>query len=133
MLRAVRSVSSESPVYITHIPAQNAATANTWQNGGGLIDTDPYITSQGGTVYLTALADGGTVYLLTFAESDQSFGPWSFTNGILSDDSIAAAAGNVFIAGCDSSDRIYWYSVTGNNWFLAGGAGLSSTVLTGAK
>jgi len=120
---AVRSVSSESPVYITQIPTQNAATANTWLNGGGLIDTDPYITSQGGTVYLTALADGGTVYLLPFAESSQPFGTWSFTNGILNDETIAAAAGNVFIAGRDSGYRIYWYSVTGSSWFLAGGAG----------
>ena len=54
---AVRDATSESPVYITRIPAQNAATANTWLNGGGEIDTDPQITSQGGTVYLSALAD----------------------------------------------------------------------------
>jgi hypothetical protein len=130
---AVRSVSSNSPVYITQIPAQNAATANTWLNGDGLIDTDPQITSQGGTVYLTALAGGGTVYLLTFTESNQAFGTWSFTNGALSDETIAAAGGYAFVAGRDSSDRIYWYSVTGNSWFLAGGAGVSSTVLTGAK
>jgi len=45
----------------------------------------------------------------------------------------AAASGNVFIAGLDSADRIYWYSLTGNNWFLAGGAGISSTVLAGGK
>src|ERR1700733_834170 len=57
---AVRNVSSESPVYITQIPAQNSAAANTWLNGGGEIDTDPQITSQDGTVYLTALAGGGT-------------------------------------------------------------------------
>jgi len=130
---AVRSVASNSPVYITQIPVQNAATANTWLNGGGLIDTDPYITSQGGTVYLTALAGSGTVYLLTFTESDQTWGTWSFTNGTLSDETIAAATGNVFIAGRDSGNRIYWYSVTDSSWFLAGGAGISSTVLTGAK
>jgi hypothetical protein len=130
---AVRSVSSNSPVYITQIPAQNAGTANTWLNGGGLIDTDPYITSQQGTVYLTALAGGGTVYLLTFAESDQTYGAWTFTNGILNDETLAAASGSAFIAGRDSSDRIYWYSVVGNNWFFAGGAGFSSTILTGAK
>jgi hypothetical protein len=130
---AVRSVSSGSPVYITQIPAQNAATANTWLNGGGLIDTDPQITSQDGTVYLTAVAGGGTVYLLTFAESNQTYGTWTFTNGVLNDATIAAAAGSVFIAGRDSGDRIYWYSVTGNNWSFVGGAGISSTVLTGAK
>jgi hypothetical protein len=130
---AVRSVPSNSPVYITQIPANNAATANTWLNGGGLIDSDPYITSQAGTVYLTALAGGGTVYLLTFAESSQTWGTWSFTNGALSDETIAAADGNVFIAGRDGSDRIYWYSLTGNSWFFAGGAGMSSTVLLGGK
>jgi hypothetical protein len=130
---AVRSVASNSPVYITQIPAGNAPTANTWLNGGGEIDTDPQITSQGGTVYLLAEAGGNTVYLLTFAESNQTFGAWNFTNGILNDSTIAAAAGNVFIAGRDSGDRIYWYSVTGNSWFFAGGAGLSSTVLTGGK
>jgi hypothetical protein len=130
---AVRSVSSESPVYITQIPAQNAATANTWMNGGGQVDTDPQISSQGGTVYLMAEADSNTVYLLTFAESNQTFGTWSFANGVLNSATIAAAAGNPYIAGLDSSGRIYWYSVTGNNWFLAGGAGISSTVLTGAK
>jgi hypothetical protein len=130
---AVRSVSSGSPVYITQIPAQNAATANTWLNGGGLVDSDPYITSQGGTVYLTALAGGGTVYLLTFTESSQTWGTWSFTNGILNDETIAAADGGVFIAGRDSGGRIYWYSLTSNTWSLAGGAGISSTVLTGGK
>ena len=108
-------------------------TANTWLNGGGEIDTDPQITSQGGTVYLLAEAADNTVYLLTFAESNQTFGAWSFTNGTLNDSTIAAAAGNVFIAGRDSADRIYWYSLTGNSWFFAGGAGISSTVLTGAK
>jgi hypothetical protein len=130
---AVRSVSSESPVYITQIPAQNAAAANTWLNGGGLVDTDPQITSQGGTVYLMALADDGTVYLLTFAESNQTFGAWNFTNGILNDATITGQGGNAFIAGRDSADRIYWYSVTGNTWFFADGAGISSTVLAGAK
>jgi hypothetical protein len=129
----VRSVPTNSPAYITQIPAQNAATANTWLNGGGLIDTDPYITSQGGTVYLTALGGSGTVYVMTFAESNQTFGPWNFTNGTLSDETIAAAAGNVFIAGRDSADRIYWYNVTGNSWFLASGAGISSTALSGGK
>jgi sugar lactone lactonase YvrE len=130
---AVRSVSSNSPVYITQIPAQNAATANTWLNGGGQIDTDPQISSQDGTVYLLAEAGGNTVYLLTFTESNQMFGTWSFTNGILNDSTIAAAAGNVFIAGRDSADRIYWYSLTGNSWFVAGGGGISSTVLAGGK
>ena len=33
----------------------------------------------------------------------------------------------------DIADRIYWYSLTGNSWFFAGGAGISSTPLTGAK
>jgi hypothetical protein len=56
-----------------------------------------------------------------------------FTDGILSDEAIAAAAGNACIAGRDSGDRIYWYRVVGNSWFFAGGAGLSSTVLTGGK
>jgi hypothetical protein len=130
---AVRSVASESPVYITQIPAQNAATANTWLNGGGEIDTDPQIASQGGTVYLLAEADGATVYLLTFAESNQMFGTWNFTNGILNDSTIAAADGDVFIAGRDNLDRIYWYSLTGNNWSFADGAGVSSTVLSGGK
>jgi hypothetical protein len=130
---AVRSVTTNSPVYITQIPAQNAATPNTWLNGGGLIDTDPQITSLGGTVYLTALAGNGTVYLLTFTESSQTYGTWTFTNGALKDETIAAAAGNVFIAGRDSANRIYWYTVTDNSWFFAGGAGMSSTVLTGAK
>jgi hypothetical protein len=130
---AVRSVASESPVYITQIPAKNAATANAWLNGGGEIDTDPQITSQGGTVYLLAEADGGTAYLLTFAESTQMYGTWTFTNGILNDSTIAATGGNVFIAGRDSLDRIYWYSLTGETWFFAGGAGVSSTVLAGGK
>jgi hypothetical protein len=130
---AVRSESSNSPVYITQVPAQNAATANSWLNGGGQVDTDPQITSQGGTVSLLALAGGDTVYLLTFAESTQTFGTWTFTNGTLSDATIAAAGGNVYIAGRDTMDRINWYSVTGNSWFLAGGAGISSTVLAGGK
>jgi uncharacterized protein (TIGR03437 family) len=130
---AVRSVATNSPVYITQIPSQNAATANTWLNGGGQIDTDPQITSQDGKVSLMALAGGGTVYLITFSEAAQTYGPWSFTNGTLSDATIAAAAGKVFIAGRDGSDRIYWYSATGNSWFFAGGAGLSSTVLAGGK
>jgi len=52
---------------------------------------------------------------------------------VLNDSTIAAAAGNIFIAGRDSLDRIYWYSVTGNSWSFAGGAGMSSTVLAGGK
>jgi hypothetical protein len=134
---AVRGVSSESPVYITQIPAGNGPNQNCagcwWLNGGGLIDTDPQITSQGGTVYLLAGADSNTVYLLTFSEATQTYGTWTFTNGILNDATIAAAAGNVFVSGQDSDDRVYWYSVTGNSWFFAGGAGISSTVLAGGK
>jgi hypothetical protein len=130
---AVRNVAAESPVYITQIPAGNAATASTFLYGGGQIDTDPVVTSQGGTVYALAEADGNTVYLLTFAEATQSFINWSFTGGILNSSTIAAAGGNVFVAGLDSADRIYWYSMTGNSWFFAGGGGISSTVLSGAK
>jgi hypothetical protein len=51
----------------------------------------------------------------------------------LNDEAIAAADGNVFISGRDGADRIYWYSLTGNSWFFAGGAGMSSTVLAGGK
>jgi hypothetical protein len=130
---AVRSVPSQSPVYITQIPAQNAATPNTWLNGGGQIDNDPQISSQGGTVYLAALAGGGTVYMLTFTESSQTWGAWTFTNGIVQDETSAAEGGNVYIAGRDALNRIYWYSVNENSWFFAGGAGVSSTVLTGGK
>jgi hypothetical protein len=130
---AARNVPSESPVYIIQIPAQNAATATTFLNGGGLIDTDPQITSQGGTVYLLAEADANTVYLLTFSEATQSYGTWTFTNGIMNSSTIAAEAGNVFIAGLDSSDGVNWYSVASQSWFYAGGAGFSSTVLAGAK
>jgi hypothetical protein len=130
---AVRNVASESPVYITQIPAGNAATATTFVNGGGQTDTDPQITSQGGTVYALAKADGNTVYLLTFSEATQTFLNWSFTGGILNSATIAAAGGNVFIAGLDSAGRIYWYNVNGKSWFLAGGAGISSTVLSGGK
>jgi hypothetical protein len=130
---AVRSVSSKSPVYITQIPTSNAATANTWLNGGGQIDNDPQISSQGGTVYLTALAGGGTVYLLTFTESSQTWGTWTFANGVVQDETIAAEGGNVYIAGRDTLNRIFWYSLNENSWFFAGGAGVSSTVLTGGK
>jgi hypothetical protein len=35
--------------------------------------------------------------------------------------------------GRDSSDRIYWYSMTGGSWFFGGGAGVSSTLLAGGK
>jgi hypothetical protein len=89
---AVRSEPQNSPVYITRIPANNAATANTCLNGGGLIQTDPQITSQGGTVYLMALAGGGTVYLLTFSETNQTYGKWSLPGGILNDATIATTS-----------------------------------------
>lgn len=80
-------------------------------------------------MYLTALAGDGTVYLLTFAESSQTWGTWSFTSGTLNDETIAAADGDVFIAGRDSGDRIYWYSVTGSSSSPVSGAGIGSTVL----
>jgi hypothetical protein len=32
------------------------STVNTWMSGTGMINTDPHIRSQGGTVYLTTLA-----------------------------------------------------------------------------
>jgi hypothetical protein len=127
------SVATHSPIYVMQLPASNAATATTWVSGGGLLDTDPSIASVGGTVYVAALADGQTVYLNTFVESTQMFGGWTFTNGILNDITVADQGGNVYIAGRDSSDRIYWYSVTGSSWSLAGGAGISFTVLSGGK
>jgi hypothetical protein len=129
--RAQRGI--EQPCLHNADPGAKRCPANTWLNGGGLIDTDPQITSQGGTVYLMAEAGGNTIYLLTFAEASQTFGTWNFTNGVLNDATIAAAAGNVYVAGRDSADRIYWYSATGSSWFFAGGAGISSTVLTGGK
>ena len=98
-----------------------------------LADENPdyeFAEADGFDATLTALADGGTVYLLTFSELTQTFGPWSYTRGVLNDETIAAGGGAVFIVGRDSSDRIYWY---GPNWFFAGGAGISSTVLAGGK
>ena len=78
---------------------------------------------------------GGTVYLLTFCAilcspraTSKPSGTWNFTNGVLNSATITATAGNIFVAGLDSADRIYWYSLTGNSWFFAGGAGVSSTV-----
>ena len=130
---AVRSITGGSPVYIQQIPAGNGVSAPNWINSGGLINTDPLITSSGTSVYITALAQGGFVYLNTFSESSQTFGGWNFVNGTLSDETIAVQGGNVFIAGRDMADRIYWYNVTGNSWFFAGGAGVSSTTLAGGK
>jgi hypothetical protein len=131
---AVRTVSSNSPVYITQIPQYNNTPANTWLNGGGLVDTDPQITAQNGAVVLVAEAGGDTVYFQA--------GHWYYSNGILNDSTIAAAPGNVsqlgrvYIAGRDGAERIYWYKTNGANggsWLLAGGGGVASTPLTGAK
>jgi len=129
---AVRSAAS-SPVYITQVPANNAATPNTWLNGGGLIVTDPQITEQGGTVYLSALANGGPVYILPFTEATQAFGSWSYTGGILSDQTIAVRGSNIFLAGRDTANRIWWFDRTAGTWFFAGGQGLSASTLSGGK
>jgi hypothetical protein len=120
-------------VYIKQVPANNGPDTTAWLNGGGLIQTDPQIASGGGTVYLSALATGGTVYLLTFNESNQTYGNWTFTNGLLNDETVAAQSGGIFIAGRDTTGRIYWYDVAGNTWFLAGGLGLTATPLAGGK
>jgi hypothetical protein len=116
---AARSASSNSPVYITQIPAGNASTANTWLNGNGLIDSDPKIASQitseiqseGGTIYLTALAAANIPYVVPFVESTQTFGTWSYFNQPLTDDTIGWLNGEVYIAGRDSSESIHWYDV----------------------
>jgi hypothetical protein len=119
-------------VYIKQIPASNGPDTTGWVNGGGLIQTDPQIASQGGAVLLTALGSGGAVYVLTFNESTQTFGDWRFANGILSDETIAAQAGSVYLAGHDGGGRIYWYDLAADRWFLAGGSG-GITALAGAK
>lgn len=59
---AARNVLSNSPVYITQIPASNGPAASVFLNGGGLIDSDPYIASTGGMVNVTALSAGGRLF-----------------------------------------------------------------------
>lgn len=63
----------------------------------------------------------------------QMFGAWTSVNGTLSDVTIATRNDIVYIAGRDSGGRIYWYNAKKDSWALDGGAGLSSTVLTGGK
>ena len=70
---------------------------------------------------------------MPFSEASQAFGTWGFTGGILQDLTIAAEAGEVFLSGRDFGNRIWWYDRASATWFFAGGQGLSSGGLQGAK
>jgi len=113
---------------------QAGATFNGWQPGGGGVIADPQVAASGGKVWAVSLAPGGVVWYNTFTEgAGNNWTGWTSPGGTLTSVTAAASTGpQLFFAGRDNSDQLWWYETPGAGWKYVGYTGFAGGPLMAA-
>jgi hypothetical protein len=91
----------------------------TWASGQGLMSRDPQVA---GTTAVVATNDSISV---------REYGsPWVATGGVLSSESAASLNNELYIAGRDASNQIWWYRSSTGQWTFAGHQGVAASELS---
>lgn len=91
------------------------------------------MTSVGnGLIYAVLRDPWGGIWYRGFREGPGSnWREWVFTGGILQDFSVAGLLGELYLAGRDAGNAIWWYRVS-SGWTWAGNAGAAAGRLAAA-
>jgi N-acetyl-anhydromuramyl-L-alanine amidase AmpD len=104
-----------------------------WHYGGGIMSADPQAASAGaGVIYAVIRDPWGGIWYRGFTEgTGANWQSWTFTVGILQDFSPAGLLGELYIAGRDGGNNLWWYRLS-SGWTWADNAGLAAGPLSAA-
>ena len=99
-----------------------------WSYGGGIMNGDPQAAAGGnGTIYTVLRDSGGVVWYRGYTEGTSGgWQSWVMTGGMLQSVAPAANAGDLYIAGRDGKNDLWWYRATGNQWTNIGNRGIAA-------
>jgi hypothetical protein len=105
-----------------------------WNYVGGVLNSDPKVAASGdGTIYVAMLDQWNGVWYRARAEgASGAWQPWTYGCGTLQTLSPAATPGQLYLAGRDSSNALWWFRSTTGLWSAAGGNGLTTGALAAA-
>jgi hypothetical protein len=104
----------------------------TWING--VLNSDPHMAASGdGTIY-TAMVDqwNGVWYRARAEGASGAWQPWVYAAFALQSLAAAATPGQLYLAGLDASNTLWWYRSSTGLWSKAGGTGLAAGLLAAA-
>jgi uncharacterized protein (DUF2141 family) len=103
-----------------------------WSYGGGGLNADPRVAATGdGTVYAVVLDSWNAVWYRGLTEGPS--GPWlawTNTGATLQALSPAALPGQLYIAGRDANNDLWWYRSTASQWTSIGNRGVTTGPLS---
>ena len=109
---------------------------DTWYYAGGIMSGDPQVVADGTGMLFVVLKDSGNgVWYRKTSEGSPSteyWYNWTNTGGLLSDFSAAAVGGELYVAGRDSTNKIWWRRDLTNEWTLVGQQGIAAGPLSAA-
>jgi glucose/arabinose dehydrogenase len=96
-----------------------------WTWGGGVLGSDPQAAAAGdGTIQVALLDPGNVVWRRSYLEgSATGWQAWSQINGVLSSFAIASSGGELYLAGKDAANSLWWYRSGINAWVSLGNKG----------
>jgi hypothetical protein len=98
------------------------------------MSSDPQLVADGkGSVYAFILDAGGGLWYQGYSErTSAGWQGWNFANGVLQDSSPAAISGELYVAGRDKNNDLWWYRANGNQWTNIGSRGIAAGPLSAA-
>lgn len=105
-----------------------------WSAGGGTMSADPLIAAGGtGTIYAIVQDVYKAAWYRGFTEGTASgWLPWVQTSGTLQDAAAAGLGGDLYIAGRDASNALWWYCSAGSRWTFSGNPSVAAGPLSAA-
>jgi hypothetical protein len=112
-------------------------TGNTWTGtfyGAGVSGADPKIAALAGVLAVVIRDPGGVVWRAGFNEGPgNGWQGWTQVGGVLQDSDPAALNGELFLAGRTSSNDLWWWRQTGNQWTWLGGGVATGGLASGPR
>ncbi len=99
-----------------------------WSHGGGVMNGDPQVAASGNGIIYTVVRDGGgAVWYRRYTEGTSGgWQNWIMTGGVLQSAAPAANGGELYVAGPDGNNELWWYQATGNQWTNIGSRGVAT-------
>ncbi len=112
----------------------SGSTWTGWFPGGGVVSANPQVaTARNGLNYAVVLDPSGGVWYRAYQEGTANgWQTWTSTGGVLQSASPAVSAGELFIAGRDLNNGLWWWDQSGPTWTSIGNTGVAAGPLVAA-
>ena len=105
-----------------------------WTYGGGIMSSDPQVAAlRDGRVSVVLADTGSVIWHREYTEgTSNGWQNWANTGGILQNFAPAGDDGDLYIAGRDQSNSLWWYRLNANQWTSTGHQGVATGNLSAA-